>query len=299
MDSSISDLYLLLFKSIKGIGPKTLQLIYNNFGSFQKAFNSSIDSFQEIIKGNSILKEIEKIQRNKELSIEKVKQIDKRLKESKIFFISYFNEKFPSQLENIEDPPIGLYLKGKVILSDLEKSVSIVGSRNCSFYAHIKTREIAKDLAKAGFVIISGLARGVDLEAHIGALEGGGKTIAIPGSGLNELYPREHQEIVKDIIKKGALISEFGLDQKVRKYMLVKRNRIISGLSKASLIIEGGLDSGTTHEIKFAQKQEKKIFALKPENQLRESSLLPGKLIADKVAKEIKNASEIIESIEF
>lgn len=291
---SVSDLYLHAFKDIKGLGVKNLEKIHHQFKDFKLAFNSSIERFQNVISNKKILREIEKIQKNGEKTAEKIKNIKKTLHKNKISYISYFNEKFPDQLKHIDTPPIGLFIKGNFIFNELNKSISIVGTRNCSFYGHSKAREIAQDLARKGFIIISGLARGTDLEAHIGALEGGGKTIAIPGSGLNQIYPPEHQELAKDIIKEGTLISEFDLNLKARGFMLAKRNRIISALSKASLIIEGGINSGTKHEIKYAQSQNKIIFALEPNNNEERSSSLPQLLIKKKIAIPIKSALEII-----
>ena len=166
-------------------------------------------------------------------------------------------------------------------LKNIEKSISIIGTRNPSFYGHTKARLIAKELAMEGFTIISGLARGIDLEAHIGALEGDGKTIAVLGSSIEKIYPSEHKNIVKDIILNGAIISEFSGESPMKKYDLANRNRIIASLSQVSLIIEGSLSSGTRHEVNYAKKLKRQIFALVPKNREITISQLPLSLIKE------------------
>ena len=208
--------------------------------------------------------------------------------------ISFFNEKYPILLKKIKNPPIYLYLKGNLILNELVKSISIIGTRNPSFYGHTKARSIARSLAEMGYVIVSGLARGIDMEAHLGALEGGGKTIAVLGYGVEKIYPKEHSELVQEIIREGAIISEYNNNEKKDKYNLVNRNRIISGLTQASLIIEGSLKSGTSHEVRFAKEQKKIIFALKPIEYNRKVSELPLKLI-NEGAIEVESPQEIID----
>ena len=294
MTFKVSNLYLIAFKDVKGIGNKTLRDIYSKFKNFQKAYNASIDEFKEIVKDKRTMDNISEFLSDRDKIIQKVKILDKNLTKKNIKFVSYFDKEYPSSLQKIKNPPIGLYIKGKILFSELEKSISIIGTRNPTYYGHSKARTISREMAVNGYVIISGLARGVDIEAHLGALEGGGKTIAVLGSGVENIYPNEHVNTSKDVIKEGALISELNIDQRLNKYSLISRNRIISGLSKASLIIEGNLNSGTRHEANFAKDQNKYIFTLRPINPNNETSKLPLALIKDN-AIEIQRASEILE----
>jgi len=294
MTVSISDLYLILFYNIKGIGVKKLEEIYKKFGNFQIAYNAPFDDFKGLFKDEKLLSNINEFLNNRDNIIEKVKKTNELLKKKSIRYISYFNKNYPLSLRDIENPPIGLYIKGELNFNELKKSVSIIGTRDPSFYGHSKAREISKGLAKKGYIIISGLARGIDIESHIGALEGGGKTIAVLGSGVDNIFPIEHKNLANDIINNGgAIISESDINQKSTPYNLINRNRIISALSEASLIIEGNLKSGTNHEVNFAKAQNKRIFALKPIEPSREVSKLSLSLIRNG-AIEIINHMEII-----
>jgi len=295
MTINVSDLYLIFFHNVKGIGIKKLEEIYKKFGNFQIAYNAPFNDFKGLFKDEKLLSNIHEFLNNRDNIIEKVKKTNELLKRKSIRYISYFNKDYPLSLREIENPPIGLYIKGEIIFNELKKSVSIIGTRDPSFYGHLKAREISKGLAKKGYTIVSGLARGIDIESHIGALEGGGKTIAVLGSGVDNIYPMEHKNLANDIIKKGgAIISEVDINQKSSSYNLVNRNRIISTLSNASLIIEGKLKSGTNHEVNFANVQNKHIFALKPIESSREVSKLPLSLIKNG-AIGIRDHREIID----
>lgn len=288
-----SDLYLYQFSQIKGIGLINLRKIFDNFGNFEEAFNSKIEKFKKIISNQRILNQISEIQSKSEKVLTQIKIFKRKLDSYNIRFVSYFNRHYPKSLRDINKPPVMLFIKGQMIFDKLKDSISIVGTRNPSLYGHIKAREIAKELAENGYIIISGLARGIDLEAHIGALEGGGKTIAVIASGVSNIYPSEHEELAKDIIENGAIISENDIESRIKRFSLIERNRIISGLSRASLIIEGSMKSGTNHEAKFAIEQKKIIFALKPYNNNREISELPQYLITND-GKEVESAKEIL-----
>ncbi len=299
MNLSVSDLYLIFFHYIKGIGVKKLEKIYKKFGNFQIAYNAPFDDFKGLFKDEKLLSNINEFLKNRDNIIKKVKKTNELLKKKSIRYISYFNKNYPLSLRDIENPPIGLYIKGDIYFNKLKKSVSIVGTRDPSFYGHLKARKISKGLAKNGYTIVSGLASGIDIESHIGALEGGGKTIAVLGSGIDNIYPVEHKNLANDIINKGgAIISEFDINQKSTPYNLVNRNRIISALSDASLIIEGNLKSGTKHEVNFAKSQNKIIFALKPIEPSREVSKLPLSLIRYG-AIEINDHIEIINYLNY
>ena len=294
MEIDGSDIYLYLFKSIKGLGIKKIQKIYNYFGDFEYAFNSSIEKYYKIIKDEKILNQIREKQNNKDIAKKEIDNYIKNFYYKDIKPISFFHKKYPILLKKIKNPPIYLYLKGNLIFNELVKSISIIGTRNPSFYGHTKARSIARSLAEMGYVIVSGLARGIDMEAHLGALEGVGKTIAVLGYGVEKIYPKEHSELVQEIIREGAIISEYNNNEKKDKYNLVNRNRIISGLTQASLIIEGSLKSGTSHEVRFAKEQKKIIFALKPIEYNRKVSELPLKLI-NEGAIEVESPQDIID----
>ena len=172
------------------------------------------------------------------------------------------DQNYPQLLKKIEEPPKTLYLRGKIPQGNC---FAIVGTRRCSDYGKQIALEIAGDLAKAGLVIVSGLARGIDSFAHQGCLEKNGKTIAVLGTGLDEksIYPKENLKLVREIInKRGCLISEFPPGTPGFKQNFPQRNRIISGLCLGILVIEAKTRSGALITANWAKLQKRKIFAV-------------------------------------
>ncbi len=168
---------------------------------------------------------------------------------------------YPESLANIYDPPRVLYYKGTILPTD-SKAVAIVGSRACTEYGKRIARKFAKGLAQAGYTIVSGLARGIDAEAHLGALEAGGRTIAVLAGGLSKIYPPEHLKLAQEVAQAGALIVEAPMMQDPLPGMFPARNRIISGLSKAVIIIEAAEKSGALISAVHASEQGKPVLAV-------------------------------------
>ena len=184
------------------------------------------------------------------------------LKTKNVSILAFYHKKYPELLKNITNPPLILFHKGS--LMDFSNCVAVVGTRNLSHYGHKMARKLCQELAQAGYIIVSGLARGTDTEAHNGALDVGGKTIAVIASNINEIYPPENEKLSLDIIKSGALLSEATVFRKLNRSNFVLRNRITSGLSKCVVVIESGNTRGTMHQINIASEQRKPIYLLKP-----------------------------------
>lgn len=182
----------------------------------------------------------------------------------KIEEISIESKEYPEQLREIYDAPLKLYVLGdKEILKQF--GIAIVGSRDATEYGKKVTLQFAKDLSKNGINIISGLALGIDTCAHLGTLyqDSIGKTIAVLGGGLDEIYPKQNVELAKQIIKNGGcIISEYPLGAKPEKLHFPQRNRIISGLSKGVLIVEASEKSGSLITVDFALEQGREVFAV-------------------------------------
>jgi len=178
------------------------------------------------------------------------------------FFITYFDENYPTLLKEIHDPPLALFLSGNPeLLQTLQ--ISIVGSRRPSPDGRRNTRDFAERLARLGLTITSGLASGLDSEAHHGALAADGATIAVLGSGIQEIYPKENIKLARLIIeKKGAVISELSPDFRPLPVNFPRRNRIISGLSLGTLIVEAAENSGSLITARFAMEQGREVFAV-------------------------------------
>ena len=176
--------------------------------------------------------------------------------------ISIENEKYPESLRKIYDSPKCLYVMGNVGILNAP-SIAIVGCREATEYGKKAATYFAYNLAKQNVNIISGLAKGIDSYAHIGALQANGKTIAVIGSGLDIIYPKENEQLAKEIIAKGgAIISEYPLGTKPEKAHFPARNRIISGLSNGVLVVEAKEKSGSLITADFAMEQGKEVYAV-------------------------------------
>ena len=205
------------------------------------------------------------------------------------------DKKYPDKLKNIYCPPKQLYVIGNTeILND--KSIGIIGSRNCSKYGEKVAKEFSYKLSQYNINIISGLARGIDSFAHIGCVMAKGKTIAVLGSGFNYIYPKENLWLCKRILEEGgAIISEYEIDITPNKQNFPARNRIISGLSDGILVVEAKKRSGTYITIDFALEQGKDVFII-PGSIYSQNSEGTNELIKQG-AKIITTPEEIIETV--
>ena len=177
------------------------------------------------------------------------------------YILCYNSPQFPSQLQEISSCPFLLYLQGNITLLS-RVQLSIIGSRNCTIYGEEKAYEFAKKLSLQGYVITSGLAIGIDGFAHKGALSATGETIAVLGSGLEQIYPKRHTDLAKEVRKKGLLVSEFWPDSPPLPKHFPRRNRIISGLSTGVLVVEASKKSGSLITARYAMEQNREVFAL-------------------------------------
>ena len=184
------------------------------------------------------------------------------MKNNDIKIITLLDKEYPEKLKNIYDKPKVLYAKGNIKLLN-EQSVAIVGCRDCSNYGKNIARKLSYSLAKENICIISGLAKGIDTFSHIGALEAGGKTIAVIGSGLDYVYPYENKDLYERILKNdGLIVTEYNLGTKPERLNFPARNRIISGLSDAIVIVEAKEKSGALITAEFALEQGKEVLAV-------------------------------------
>lgn len=189
------------------------------------------------------------------------------------------DKQYPCSLRLIKDPPEELYCIGDLRLLS-KRAVAVVGSRKCSEYGRQTAMKIGAAAAANDVVTVSGMAKGIDSFAHLGALKNGGKTIAVLGSGPDVCYPRENYHIYEKIIKEGLIISELPPGIKPKPYTFPRRNRIISGISEAVTVVEAGTDSGALITAELAASQGKEVFAV-PGNISSIYSLGTNKLITD------------------
>lgn len=261
---------------------KNLKEIFEKPENFQ---NLEDEEKKYIKKLNS---KLENLSKAVETEIEEI-EIDKNLK-----VVTILDEDYPELLKEIENPPVVLYLKGdKEVLAS--PKISIVGSRFCTEYGSKIAKALAFELASMGFVIVSGLALGIDSFAHSGAIKAKGKTIAVLGSGLYYIYPEENKGLYNEIIKNGAVISEFPLKTKPERYNFPKRNRIISGISLGTIVVEAGMRSGALITASYAIEQNRELFAV-PGPINSESSKGTNRLIKEG-AKLVQTVDDIIQEL--
>ncbi len=168
---------------------------------------------------------------------------------------------YPDALLHIPDPPPCVYIRGEVEPADCV-AVAVVGTRRCSHYGREQALRFGRALGAAGFTVVSGLARGIDGHAHRGALEAGGRTIAVLGSGLGAIYPREHEGLADDVARQGAVITEYATDFAPAPGNFPSRNRIITGLSLGVLVVEAGRRSGALITARLASEYNREVFAI-------------------------------------
>ena len=184
-----------------------------------------------------------------------------RLQATEIRVTTLVEADYPEALRWIPEPPPVLYIWGTLRHEDC-LAVAVVGSRKPSPYGQLAARRLSAELAQYGFTVVSGLARGVDSLAHQGALQAGGRTIAVLGSGINVVYPPEHRRLYEAIREQGAVVSEFPFDTKPDRWNFPRRNRIISGLTLGTLVIEASDQSGSLHTARHALEQGREVFAV-------------------------------------
>ncbi len=175
--------------------------------------------------------------------------------------ITPMDEEYPGALRQIHDPPLALYIRGRLRPTDRE-AVAVVGTRRATHYGMDSARKLSYQLSKAGICVLSGLALGIDTAAHEGALRGGGRTVAVIGSGFDHLYPPENDGLAKRIAEHGAVMTEFPFARKPDKTTFPMRNRIVSGMSKGVLVIEAGKRSGAAITANQALQQGRSVFAV-------------------------------------
>ncbi len=208
--------------------------------------------------------------------------------------ITLFDNEYPESLKTIYDPPVIIYVKGDLTEQD-NLSIAVVGSRVCTYYGLDITKRIVSGLISDGVTIVSGLARGIDTAAHKAAIDNRGRTIAVLGNGLSLIYPSENKPLAEEIIKNGALLSEFPMQAQPSKQNFPRRNRIVSGLSKGVLVVEAGNRSGALITANLALEQGRDVFAV-PGMAGRFSSIGTNSLIKQG-AKLVEGAGEILEEL--
>ncbi|OGL40302.1 MAG: DNA protecting protein DprA [Candidatus Schekmanbacteria bacterium RIFCSPHIGHO2_02_FULL_38_11] len=274
---------------VSGIGKILFTRLLQHFGT---ASNVLKVSYNDLIKvrgiGDKLAKEI--------ISLKDGRLIEEELRlinENSVEVLTLDSPEYPATLKTIHNPPPVLYVKGSI--KDFEPGIAIVGSRNPTYYGKAITEKLTGELVARGFAIVSGMARGIDTVAHTTAIEKGGKTFAVLGSGLNVIYPQENSRLAERISTSGAVISEFPMKMPPHRENFPVRNRIISGLSLGTLVVEASEKSGALITAKQALEQGREVFAI-PGNINARNSKGTNSLIKEG-AKLVEDISDIISEL--
>lgn len=256
MDSSELKSWLVLFTAPQ-VGPVRYISLVKHFGSPQKVLDAPKDELAELpdigpVTASSIKSRV---------SWEKAEEQAALMEKNGVGLVTFRDENYPENLLSIYDPPPFLFVKGETTKDDRD-AVAIVGCRSASAYGRRITESIARELAKSGVTIVSGLARGIDSIGHVSALKERGRTLAVFGSGLDVIYPPENRKLAERIRSSGALLSEFLMGTKPEGPNFPRRNRLISGLSLGVVVVEAGARSGALLTANSALEQNRDVFAI-------------------------------------
>jgi DNA processing protein len=282
--------YWIAFNLVPQIGPAKVQRLLDHFGDLQTAWRAS--HFELARAGldrrafDNLLETRQKI--NLDAEMEKIARAGVRV-------LTLDDPAYPRLLKNISNPPFVLYFKGEIIAVD-DWSVAVVGTRRATAYGREVTRQIVTDLVRNHITIVSGLARGIDAEAHRAALDAQGRTIAVLGSGVDVIYPPEHNKLAQTIAAHGALVSEYPLGAKPEANNFPPRNRIISGLTLGTLIVEGDESTGARITIEDALEQGRETFAV-PGSIFHREARGTNKMIQRGEVKLVTCANDILEEL--
>ena len=242
---------------MKGIGSVRMRALLDAFdGDLKTAWEAPVSQYQALGINNRIIENLVRVRSQVDLE-----QVWARMERTGITVLTWEDEAYPRMLKEIDQPPPVLYQRGEILPED-ETAVAVVGTRRVSSYGRAVTEELAGFLARNRVTIVSGLARGVDALAHRAALRAGGRTIAVLGSGVDMIYPPEHRHLAEEIIDSGALVSDYPPGTAPESNNFPPRNRIISGLSLAVVVVEAGETSGALITASFAADQNRDVLAV-------------------------------------
>ena len=281
--------YWLGFNIVRGIGPMRFRALLDHFGSAERAWRASSDALRSAGLDRRSLANLLEARSRLDLDRElgRVAAINARL-------LTWQSAEYPRLLREISDAPPVLYVKGQLTEED-EWAIAVVGTRRSSAYGRQVTRRLTATLARSGLTIVSGLARGIDAEAHGAALDAGGRTIAVLGCGIDQVYPPENRKLADRITDAGALVTDYPVGTKPEGINFPPRNRIISGLSLGVLIAEAGQRSGARITADYAAEQGRDVFAV-PGSILSHASAGTNELIQDG-AKLVMRPEDILEEL--
>ena len=249
---------LIALNMMPGIGARTVLRMREKFGSASAIFEAGKEELADVqavgeVRAQRLFDELRCVPYREEIG---------QAEKSRVALVTLDDEAYPELLRQIADPPLALYAAGDV--AALKKTgCAIVGTRHASLYGRETARRFGYQLAAAGYSVISGFARGIDTEAHAGAVQAGGVTVAVLGGALDRLYPQENKKFAREVVEKGGLIvTEYPFGRQADRQSFPQRNRIVSGMSRGVLVIESPLKSGTMITVGQALEQGRTVMAV-------------------------------------
>jgi len=281
--------YWVGFTLIPGVGRARFSRLEQRFGDMERAWQASAAELKAAGLDERTVQAI--VARRPKISLDAEME---RLERYKVKVLTWKDSVYPPRLKEIYDLPPVLYVRGDFTAQD-EWSLAVVGTRRPTYYGREVTEQIASDLARNGITIVSGLARGIDATAHRAALDAEGRSIAVFGCGLDVVYPSDHVKLAREIMERGALVSEFPLGTRPKAENFPRRNRIMSGLSLGVLVVEAGEGSGALITAGLALEQNREVFAV-PGSVLSPQSRGTNRLIQEG-AKLVLGCFDILEEL--
>jgi len=285
------DAYIAL-NLFEGIGPVRVRALLDVLGSPARIFDAGLD---ELLQAKGVGRGVAEsliAQRSKvdvAAEIQRAADVDASI-------VTQADPEYPAALKHIHDPPLALYVRGRLDPKDTH-AIAVVGSRRCTHYGTSVADRLSFQLAKQGYTVVSGLALGIDAAAHLGALKGGGRTLAVQGCGIDQVYPAEHKKLAEAIEGQGAVVTEFPVGYKPSRQSFPQRNRIISGLAKGVLVVEAAKGSGAMQTVDEANAQGRLVFAVP--GRIDNPSAGGSNYLIKQGAKLVEDVDDILEEFEY
>lgn len=281
--------YWVLLSLAPGLGPVRIRRLVEAFGDAEQAWRASEI---ELVQAGLDRRAVEGIVASRKKW--EPERVWERLQALGARVVTLGDASYPELLREIPDPPPVLYYRGSFELAD-RFSVAIVGTRKATSYGRQVAGVLATELARAGVTVVSGLARGIDGEAHMAALRAGGRTLAVLGSGLDRIYPAEHAGLARQIAEQGAIVTEYPPGTKPDAVNFPRRNRVIAGLCLGTLVVEGRATSGSMITAMLALEQGRDVYAV-PGEIFNPNAEGPLRLLRDG-AKPVTSAEDVLEDL--
>lgn len=284
--------FLVGLSLLPGIGPARFHKLIGHFQDPERAWHASEQELLALGVDAKTLPTL--LERRRSLSLDEEME---RLQRLDVRIVSIYDQNYPAPLKEIYNAPPLLYVKGELLQAD-EQSLGVIGTRHPSTYGKELASRIVPELVRSGLTIVSGLARGIDAMAHHAALDAGGRTISVLGCGIDIVYPAEHRSLFNRITQHGAVITDYPLGTKPDAFNFPARNRIISGISLGTLVVEAGATSGALITADYALEQNREVFAFPCRTTDRGSGGC-NRLIREGRAKLVTSTEDILEELDL